>query len=63
MKLHPQEVSHFTVDLVEENAAGGVGKEWNWTVAWLIKPQRNMCPLNVARPLTSKEVPTFLTET
>ena len=30
-------------------------------MAWLIKPQRNMCPLNVARPLPSKEVPTYLT--
>ena len=27
MKLHPQEVSHYTVDLVEENAAGVVGME------------------------------------
>ena len=27
MKLHPQEVSHYNVDLVEENAAGVVGME------------------------------------
>ena len=27
MKLHPQDVSHYTVDLVEENAAGVVGME------------------------------------
>ena len=27
MKLHPQEVSRYTVDLVEENAAGVVGME------------------------------------
>ena len=27
MKLHPQEVSHYTVDLVEENAVGVVGME------------------------------------
>ena len=32
-------------------------------MAWLIKPQRNMCPLNLARPLLSKEVPTSLTGT
>ena len=30
-------------------------------MAWLIKPQRNMYPLNVARPVPSKEVPTSLT--
>ena len=30
-------------------------------MAWLIKPQRNMCPLNVVRPVPSKEVPTSLT--
>ena len=27
MRLHPQEISHYTVDLVEENAAGVVGME------------------------------------
>ena len=27
MKLHPQKVSHYTVDLVQENAAGVVGME------------------------------------
>ena len=58
MKLHPQEVSQYTVDLVEENAAGVVGMELDCGL--FNKTTKEHVPAEVARPLPSKEVPTSL---
>ena len=61
MKLHLQDVSHYTVDLVEENAAGVVGMELDCGL--VNKTTKEHVPAECSQALPSKEVPTSLTGT